>query len=67
VNLPGTVIEGSVLDLSAHGFRAAHHCRALATGQIVAYKHGRASGRATVMWTSIVGDQVQSGFCYLPG
>jgi hypothetical protein len=60
------MIEGSVLDVSAHGFRAAHHCRALATGQIVAYKHSRASGRATVMWTSIVGDQVQSGFRYVP-
>ena len=60
------MIEGAVLDLSALGFRAAHHYRALATGQIVAYKHNRASGRATVMWTSIVGDQVQSGFRYLP-
>jgi hypothetical protein len=60
------MIEASVLDLSADGFRAAHHCRALATGQIVAYKHNRASGRASVMWTSIVGDQVQSGFRYLP-
>ena len=54
VTLPGTMVEGSVLDLSAHGFRAAHHCRALATGH------------ARVMWTSIVGDQVQSGFCYVP-
>jgi hypothetical protein len=43
------------------------HYRALATSQIVTYKHNQAGGRATVMWTSIVGDQVQSGFRYLPG
>ena len=60
VNLPGTLVEASVLDLSAHGFRAAHRCRELAAGQTVAFEHKRASGRARVMWTSIMGDQFKT-------
>jgi hypothetical protein len=61
----GSCVEGFLLDASAHGFRAAHHGHDLTTGQIVAFEHSGASGRARVAWTHITGDHVQSGFYIL--
>lgn len=61
----GSCVEGQLLDASAHGFRAAHQCPDLATGQVVAFEHALASGRARVIWTRITGDHVQSGFYIL--
>jgi hypothetical protein len=58
-------VEGRLLDTSAHGFRAVHGCRTLASGQIVNFEHAAATGRARVIWTRIEGDQVQSGFYVL--
>jgi hypothetical protein len=54
------------VDISSHGFRAAHTCRDIASGQMVAFEHAAASGRARVAWTRIAGRRVESGFCYIP-
>ena len=64
-DLAGQTIEGVLRDLSAHGFRAAHDCPGLGSGQSVLFQHEKASGRARVVWTRIAGGRVESGFCYL--
>lgn len=61
----GATVYGSVVDISASGFRATHNCPGLSTGQIVSFRHSLATGRAQVIWTRISGDQVQSGFRYM--
>jgi hypothetical protein len=63
---PGIDLQGVLLDLSAHGFRAVHNCPRLVTGNIVFFERFGATGRARVIWTQIDGDQVQSGFYALP-
>jgi hypothetical protein len=60
------VVEGTLIDVSASGFRARHDCRDLYSGQIVSFEHRRAAGRARIMWTRIVGDLVEGGFLILP-
>jgi hypothetical protein len=59
-------VKGDLLDVSAHGFRAVHHCRSLTSGQILTFEHAHDRGRARVVWTRIAGERVESGFCYLP-
>jgi hypothetical protein len=61
----GKMVEGSVVDISAGGFRATHNCSGLSTGQIVSFQHLLARGRARVIWTRISGEQVESGFHYM--
>jgi hypothetical protein len=62
---PGSPIEGALVDISLHGFRAAHHHTGLVTGQEVHYSHSGGRGRARVMWTRILGSSVESGFLVL--
>ena len=55
-------IVGLLLDYSNSGFRAVHACTALHTGQVVAFQHAIAGGKARVMWNRIADDRVETGF-----
>jgi hypothetical protein len=55
-------IVGRLLDYSKSGFRAVHAYAALHTGQVVAFQHAVAGGKARVMWNRIANDRVESGF-----
>ena len=59
-------IVGSLLDYSKNGFRALHEYAALHTGQVVAFQHAVAGGRARVMWNRIADDRVETGFLVIP-
>ena len=62
---PSSPIEGDLVDISLHGFRAAHKHTGLETGQEVVYEHSDTRGRARVMWTRILGSSVETGFLVL--
>ncbi|MBZ5586405.1 MAG: hypothetical protein LAQ30_30300 [Acidobacteriia bacterium] len=64
-DLAARVICGELRDVSPHGFRAAHDCPGLASGQIVWLEQDGAARRARVVWTRIAAGLVESGFCYL--
>ena len=61
-----TSIPGQMLDINSGGFRVRHSFQALVSGHIVEFAYGRQRGRARVVWTRILGDQVESGFMILP-
>ena len=61
-----TSVPGQMLDINSGGFRARHSFQALVSGHIVEFAYGRQRGRARVVWTRILGDQVESGFMILP-
>ena len=55
-------IAGRLMDVSISGFRMAHDCASLCSGQVVEFSHLEASGRARVMWNRIQAGGVESGF-----
>jgi hypothetical protein len=55
-------ITGHLVDYSKSGFRAVHAYAALHTGQVVAFQHAIAGGKARVMWNRIADDRVETGF-----
>jgi hypothetical protein len=55
-------VIGDLLDYSKSGFRAVHAYAALHTGQVVAFQHAIAGGKARVMWNRIADDKVETGF-----
>lgn len=55
-------IVGRLVDYSKSGFRAVHAYAALHTGQVVAFEHAIAGGKARVMWNRIADDRVETGF-----
>ena len=55
-------IEGRLMDVSLSGFRMAHSCVTLASGQMVEFTHTEASGKARVMWNRVVDQRVETGF-----
>lgn len=55
-------VRGSLVDVSASGFRMAHECITLETGQTVEFFHSEASGNARVVWNRIVDRSVETGF-----
>ena len=55
-------IQGRLVDISASGFRMAHECNSLETGELVEFKHNEASGQARVIWNRISGQRVETGF-----
>ena len=61
-----TSVLGQMLDINSGGFRARHGFQALVSGHIVEFAYRRQRGRARVVWTRILGDQVESGFMILP-
>lgn len=58
-------IVGTLVDYSASGFRAVHHCASLHTGQLVEFRHTVSSGTARVIWNRILPERVESGFIVL--
>ncbi len=60
-------IDGRLMDISASGFRMAHDCASLQSGQIVEFAHVEASGRARVMWNRIQAGGVETGFLVFRG
>ena len=59
------MITGRLVDVTSSGFRAVHGFQPLASGNLVEFEYGSAKGRARVIWTQIVGDNVESGFFIL--
>jgi len=55
-----------MLDTNSSGFRTRHSFHALVSGHIVEFAYGSVEGRARVVWTRILSDQVESGFLILP-
>jgi hypothetical protein len=55
-------IDGRLMDISTSGFRMAHECVSLRSGQVVEFSHVEASGRARVMWNRIQAGGVETGF-----
>jgi hypothetical protein len=55
-------ITGRLVDVSDNGFRMAHHCAALMSGQVVEFSHVEAKGQARVVWTRILAQEVETGF-----
>ncbi len=55
-------IVGRLVDYSKSGFRAVHAYALLHTGQVVAFEHAIAGGKARVMWNRIADDRVETGF-----
>ena len=53
---------GQLVDVSHSGFRATHRLAELQPGTELAYRYTGSSGRARVMWTTIISERVQSGF-----
>jgi len=47
------------MDVSPSGFRMAHDCASLRSGQLVEFAHPEAKGRARVMWNRILADGVE--------
>jgi hypothetical protein len=54
--------DGKLMDVSPSGFRMAHACASLRSGQVVEFAHVEAHGRAQVMWNRILAGGVESGF-----
>ncbi len=59
---PFSEIRGTLRDISEEGFRVAHQCAELSAGQQVRFSHPFAQGVATLMWSRVVGENVESGF-----
>jgi hypothetical protein len=59
-------IVGRLVDYSKNGFRAIHAYAALHTGQVVAFQHAIAGGKARVMWNRIADNRVETGFFVIP-
>jgi hypothetical protein len=60
-----TQIRGELMDISETGFRMAHRCLTLGSGQTVVFMHSLGKGKARVAWNRVVGDSVESGFTIL--
>lgn len=54
--------QGSLVDYSRRGFRAAHPQESLSAGQRVRFRHAFGEGQAVVMWNRILERHVESGF-----
>ena len=59
-------IEGTLIDLSASGFRMAHSFARMEPGQIVDFAHSAATGKARVVWNRVADARVETGFLILP-
>jgi hypothetical protein len=62
---PRRVFDGTLVDISASGFRVTHNSRELCTGDKVRFSHPHGEGEAVVVWTAIAEGGVSSGFLIL--
>jgi hypothetical protein len=60
-----TAVSGQLVDIAESGFRAQHRSPTLRPGDIVEFERTGAKGLARVVWTRIMGEQVESGFLIL--
>ena len=60
-----TAVHGQLVDVSASGFRARHHCHQLPAGQRVRFRHTSLHGEAQVVWNRILDGVVETGFLVL--
>jgi hypothetical protein len=60
-------IAGKLMDVSPGGFRMAHDCASLRSGQVVEFTHVEAKGHAQVMWNRILAGGVETGFLVVAG
>ncbi len=60
-------VYGTLVDISAGGFRVAHRSTALASGDTVAYQHEDGTGLARVVWNRVTPETVETGFYILSG
>lgn len=58
-------IEGVLLDVSAHGFRAQHSYSSFSSGQELRFHHDHGQGVARVVWNRILAGAVETGFFVL--
>jgi hypothetical protein len=58
-------VPGQMMDINSSGFRARHGFPTLGSGHTVEFAYGSLQGQARVVWTRILGDQVESGFLIL--
>jgi hypothetical protein len=61
----GQELEGALADASTDGFRARHPLRQICSGDVVEFAYQGRAGRARVIWTRIVDNEVESGFLVL--
>ena len=61
----GTEFRGTLRDVSAAGFRAAHSFTQLQSGQELLFWYEGLQGSARVVWSRIIGAEVESGFLVL--
>jgi hypothetical protein len=54
--------SGSLLDVSAHGFRVRHARRDLSTGEEIIFRYPGRAGVAKVIWSRILSQHMESGF-----
>jgi hypothetical protein len=60
-----TAVSGELMDIATSGFRAQHRAPTLRPGDIVEFERAGGKGLARVVWTRIMGEQVESGFLIL--
>jgi hypothetical protein len=60
-----TAVSGHLVDIAESGFRAQHGAPTLRPGDIVEFERAGARGLARVVWTRIMGEEVESGFLIL--
>ena len=58
---PECEVRGRLVDVSTSGFRIAHDCTTLETGQTVDFSHPEAHGKARVIWNRIAAGGVETG------
>jgi hypothetical protein len=58
---PQREVHGRLVDISVSGFRIAHDCKTLETGQTVEFSHPEACGKARVVWNRIAVSGVETG------
>jgi hypothetical protein len=58
-------IEGRLVDISESGFRMAHGCAELSSGQEVHFEHAGGEGMARTVWTRISAESVETGLIVL--
>jgi len=61
----GAAVAGRLVDIAKSGFRAGHGLQTLRPGQVVSFEIAGFAGCARVVWTRILGEQVESGFLIL--
>src|SRR5689334_18332911 len=61
----GPMVTGKLVDIARSGFRAGHSLQTLLPNHEVEFEIAGFSGRARVVWTRILGQQVESGFLIL--